>query len=232
MQLIKSCVILGNTKPADRTGNTFDTMLYFALIGDLDQSRELPDRAAVQRKLQAIILQLNERTTKAAAAPLKLTAGDEVQGISQNPRYMLEVVVALSDALSPQQFSWGLGYGALTTDLSDDVALMDGPCFHLARKALEKTKNENSWFGVQGIEAFPSAMLTAIMNLMGAIREDWTARQTEYVRLARDHTQVEVARMTGKAPSTVSRALRAAKFDRIIEAENAVALLLERFPDD
>lgn len=203
-------------------------MIYFALIGDLDQSRELPDRAAVQRKLQAIILQMNERTTKTAAAPLKLTAGDEVQGISQNPRYMLEVVVALSDALSPQQFSWGLGYGVLATDLSDDVALMDGPCFHLARKALESTKGKNAWFGVEGIGAFPTAMLTAIMNLMGAIREDWTARQTEYIRLARNHSQVEVARMTGKAPSTVSRALSAAKFDRIIEAESAVGLLLER----
>lgn len=207
-------------------------MLYFALIGDLDQSRELPDRAAVQRRLQAAIATANERTSDIAAAPLKLTAGDEVQGISRNPRYMLEVVVALSDALSPQHFSWGLGYGPLATDLSDDVALMDGPCFHFARKALEKTKRENSWFGAQGIDAFPSAMLVAMMNLMGAIREDWTARQAEYVRLARNHSQVEVARMTGKAPSTVSRALRAAKFDRITEAEGAVGLLLERLPDD
>lgn len=207
-------------------------MDYFALIGDLDQSRGLSNRAAVQRTLQAAIEKTNKKNSDIAAAPLKLTAGDEVQGISQDSRYMLEVVVALSDAVSPAQFSWGLGYGALTTDLSDDVALIDGPCFHLARKALESTKGKDAWFGVEGIDAFPAAMLKALMNLMGAIREDWTARQTEYVRLARHHSQVDVARMSGKAPSTVSRALRAAKFDRIIEAERAVGLLLEHHLHD
>jgi len=207
-------------------------MTYYVVIGDLKRSRKLEDRADVQRRLRSAVAELNERVGIRPASPLKLTAGDEVQGISEDPRYALEVIVALADAVSPAQFTWGLGCGELSTDFSDDVAMMDGPCFHRAREALERSRRTGAWFGADGIDAFASTVLTAIMNLMGAIRENWTAIQTDYVRRAREHSQIEVARAAGKAPSTVSRALRATKFDRIVEAEEAARLVLGKLGDD
>lgn len=206
-------------------------MTYFAVIGDLNDSRELENRAEVQHQMQAVIAQLNEQTAGRHTAPLKLTAGDEVQGISEDPCYALEVVLALSDAVAPAQFSWGVGFGELSTDITDDVALLDGPCFHEARKALEKSRRKGCWFEAEGIDSYSSTVLNAMMNLMGAIREDWTAKQAAYVRQARDHSQIDVARSTGKAPSTISRALRATKFDRVVEGEHAARLVLEQLSD-
>jgi hypothetical protein len=206
-------------------------MNYFAIIGDINRSRALEDRAAVQRKLQATIAQMNKTIEPGPATPLKLTAGDEVQGLSEDPGYSLKVIVALSDAVSPEQFSWGLGCGPLSTDISDDVALVDGPCFHRAREALERSRKKRTWFQAEGFDPYFAAILTALMNLMGSIREDWTAKQTAYVLQARYLSQIEVARATGKSPSTVSRALRATKFERIVEAERAVRLLLENLHD-
>lgn len=202
-------------------------MAYYAVIGDLNRSRDLENRAEIQQQMQAVIAQLNAQTAGRHTASLKLTAGDEVQGISEDPRYALEVIVALSDAVAPARFSWGLGFGELSTDASDDVALMDGPCFHAAREALEATRQKGGWFEVSGIEGYSATVLNAMMNLMGAIREDWTAKQAAYVRQARDHAQIEVARAAGKAPSTISRALRATRFERIIEGENAARLIME-----
>jgi len=203
-------------------------MTCFVIIGDLNRSRELENRAVIQRQLKAAITAFNAKTAARSLPPARLTAGDEIQGISEDPCYVLDVIVALADAVAPAQFSWGLGFGELSTDVAEDVALMDGPCFHRAREALERSRKKGSWFEAEGIEPFTSTVLAAIMNLMGAIREDWTEKQAMYTRQARDHSQIEVARAMGKSPSTISRALRATKFDRMIEAEQAARLVLEK----
>lgn len=200
----------------------------FVIIGDLNRSRELENRAVIQRRLKAAITGFNTRSTVRSLPPVRLTAGDEIQGIDEDPCYALDLIVALADAVVPAQFSWGLGFGELSTDIAEDVALMDGPCFHRAREALERSRRKGTWFEAEGIEPFTGTVLAAIMNLMGAIREDWTEKQAAYARQARDHSQIEVARATGKSPSTISRALRATKFGRIVEAEQAARLMLER----
>lgn len=204
----------------------------FVIIGDLNRSRELENRAAIQRTLKAAIAGFNTRIGARALPPARLTAGDEVQGIFEDPRLALDMVLTFSDAVAPTQFSWGLGFGEVSTDIAEDVALMDGPCFHRAREALELCRKKGTWFEAEGIEPFTCTALVAIMNLMGAIREDWTEKQAEYARQARDHSQIEVARAMGKSPSTISRALRATKFERVMEAEQAARLLLDNVRND
>ncbi|KAA9131293.1 hypothetical protein F3N42_08170 [Marinihelvus fidelis] len=206
-------------------------MGYFAIIGDLDASRELDQRAAVQRQLTAAVDRLNQSDRRATTA-LRLTAGDEIQGLSTDPVYTLDVLLALSEAATPGWFSWGLGYGGLATDIVDDIAMMDGPCFHQARTALAAAKHRDTWLEARGIDDEVAVPLTALMNLAGAIRADWTERQSTYVAAARGRRQSDVAAELDVAPSTVSRALRAARFDRVIEAEDAARLMLQNLAHD
>lgn len=198
------------------------TMHYFALIGDIDASREIEDRAEVQRTIQQTIGMLNngELSTK-QEAPLRLVSGDEVQGLTREPEYLLDVIVALSDAVAPVQLSWGAGCGSLSTDLATDIAVLDGSSFHRARDALASAKKRDRWFDIHGVAETDNEVLTALMNLMGAIRSGWTERQSEYVRAARGRMQTEVAEMKGVYPSTVSRALQATSFGYIKEGEAA-----------
>ncbi len=202
-------------------------MTYYALIGDVDASREVSDRAELQRRIRQSIRSLNAgAVAEYLTVPLRLVAGDEVQGLATRPQYLLEVIVALSDAIAPARFSWGLGCGRLSTDLSTDIAVLDGSSFHRARDGLEYAKKRGRWFEMRGVEEPGRSLVNAVMNLMGAIRSGWTARQSDYVRAARGRTRTEAAEMEGVNVSTVSRALQATYFSELEEAELAARSFL------
>lgn len=202
-------------------------MSYFAIIGDLVGSRQMTDRAAVQVRFREAVDEANEATPGHLTVPLKLTAGDEVQGITDRPETLVEIMVRVSDALAPASLAWGWGYGELTTDLVGDVSLLDGPCLHRARDAVEAAKKASSWLELSGFPEPSAQVLSALMNLIGSIRAGWTERQAEVVRASRGRLQVEAAERLGVGPSTVSRTLSAAHASRVFAGEAAARALLE-----
>jgi hypothetical protein len=207
-------------------------MQHFAIIGDLVGSRKMANRAAVQVRFRKAVDDLNRASAARLTVPLKLTAGDEVQGITDHPETLVDVMVTLSDALAPERLAWGWGYGALTTDLLDDVSLLDGPCLHRAREAVEAAKKGSSWLEISGFTEPAGRVLAALMNLIGAIRAGWTERQAEVVRESRGRLQVEAAETLGVTPSTISRTLGAAHAARVFEGEDAARALLRTLQRD
>lgn len=200
---------------------------FFALIGDIVGSRALENRAAVQRRLRELLEEQNEALgPDVLPAPLKLTAGDEVQALLGDGAAAVRIVVGLADRLHPVRITWGLGRGALTTDLEPDVSVLDGPCFHRARAALEKAVRDDAWLRVEGIVQPHERVLNALFRLMGAIRSRWTEVQAQYVRAVRGRLQKDVAREFGVSEPAVSKALTAAQFGTLEEGEEAVERLL------
>lgn len=201
-------------------------MHYFAIIGDLVRSRKMADRAAVQVRFRRAVEEVNVIVGEHLAVPLKVTAGDEVQAVTDHPETLVDVMVALSDALVPEGLAWGWGYGEITTDLADDVSFLDGPCLHRAREAVEAAKKGSSWLEISGIPEPSGQVLSALMNLIGSIRSGWTERQAEVVRASRGRLQIETAERLGVDPSTVSRTLSAAHASRVFAGEDAARALL------
>lgn len=204
-----------------------DGTIFFALIGDLVGSRELEDRAGVQRSLLDVLEALNaELSPNALAAPLALSRGDEVQGLLAGPEAAVQIVVGIGDRLYPASMAWGLGAGGLATDPGREVSVLDGPCFHRARSALEAAREEGAWLRVRGFPPPHDEVLDALFRLMGAVRSRWTETQVTYIRGVRDALQKEVARRAGVSKSTVSQVLQNARFKEVREAESAVRALL------
>jgi hypothetical protein len=199
---------------------------YYALIGDLVASRRMTNRPAVQRRLKDVLAALNEGLGGALAVPLRLTAGDEVQGLLRHPEAVVEVVTRTGDEIHPARFAWGLGAGPVATDLSDDISVVDGPCLHRARDAVREASRSGLWLEVQGLPPLEGAVLRALMGLMGAIRSDWTRKELTYARAARSGSQREVAERFGVNESTVSRGLSRAHFRTVLEGEQAARELL------
>jgi hypothetical protein len=67
---------------------------------------------------------------------------------------------------------------------------------------------------------------SALMNLVAALRSDWTDRQAEVVRAARGRLQIEVAEDLEVHPSTISRTLAAAHYESVLEGETAAREIL------
>jgi len=210
-----------------------DRDVYYALIGDVVSSRSLTNRAEVQHRLQELAATLNgELEDGALAAPLRVTAGDELQGLLERPEPVVDITVRLADHLHPVRLTWGLGRGRLTTELGADVATLDGPCFHRARRAAERAAEEDRWLLEEGLPSPQGRILTALFALMSGIRSDWTETQAKYVREVRGRRQKDVAEELGRHKSTISKALASSRYEEIEEGEGAARELLRWIVSD
>lgn len=214
----------------DDFGNRTES--YAALIGDVVESRRHEDRARLQRDLAAALARVNRRSARALAAPLSLTAGDEVQGLFRDRAAVVDAVVDIAEAVFPARLVYGLGVGPLETDLGPDPALLDGPCFHRAREALAEARGQGGWLVARGLAHPGDLVVTALFRLLGEIRSRWTEIQARHVTGARGRPQKEVAEQLGKAESTVSESLKAAGFQAVVAGEEALRAVLERFGDE
>ncbi|MEX0762149.1 MAG: SatD family protein [Dehalococcoidia bacterium] len=207
----------------------FTESQYTVLIGDVEDSRGLPDRAGAQRGLQQALRRLNEELEHELAAPLALTAGDEIQGLLNSPEVAVSIIVRLADELFPVRLIYGLGTGALATGISSHVAEIDGPAFHRARNALTAAGHTGSWLAAEGFGPELDRALSALFHLMSAIRSRWTGKQASYTAAARTMMQKDVAGQFGVSPSVISESLKSASFEAVMVGEEAARQLLSAF---
>ncbi len=201
---------------------------FVAVIGDILGSRQLRDRAGVQRRLRSALEQINAWVaTEGLAAAFRLTAGDEFQGLLTRPELIVDITRRLADALPELRIIFGVGRGELTTELYPDVGSLDGPCFHLAREALDTAREDDVWLRARGFGPPFDATTSALFRLLDIVRRDWTEKQARYAREARTRLQKDVAAMFDVSPSVVSESLKAASFQAVLEAEEAARSLLK-----
>lgn len=204
-----------------------ENSIYFALTGDIVGSRDVPDRADTQRALRMLVGEVNEGLPpEDVVAPLRFTAGDEVQCLLTTIRSVTDVLIHVADGLPGLEVRWGLGAGFLTTDIALDVGMLDGPCFHRARSALSRASRDGVWLRVDGIASPFAHAIEAMFRFMGTIRRGWTPTQARYARAVRGRLQKDVARRFDVDESTVSRVLRSARFAEVEEGERAARKML------
>ncbi len=213
--------------PEERT-----VSVHVAVIGDIVESRSLPDRHDVQDRLRIAVSSLNERHAAVLAAPMAITGGDELKVILQDPALAVDIITGVSEELYPVRLAWGLGRGVLHTSWVPDVGALDGPCFHRAREAIDEVNTRDAWVGVKGFSSLDDRLLTTIFRLLGVLRSSWTEVQLAYVRAVRGASQKDVAREFDVTPGAVSQALRRARYMDVKEAETVLRDLLTTYRGD
>src|SRR5690606_39452630 len=63
-----------------------------------------------------------------------------------------------------------------------DVAALDGPCFHAARRGVSEAARRGRWVEVEGFGEIEDEAASAFFLLIGVLRESWTVTQTKYAR--------------------------------------------------
>lgn len=203
--------------------------VFVALIGDIRGSRELEDRKQAQAEFEAVVDSLNETIpAEAMASRFTVTTGDEFQGLLTDAGAAVEAAVAASDQFHPLRLRFGLGRGALETEVNPEQAIgMDGPCFHRAREAIIAAQNDGAWLRVDGWPDGLDAHANAMFDLLGCVRENWTERQVQFARaLQEEGVQTRVAERYDVSKSTVSESLSAGHVQEVREAERSLGTLL------
>lgn len=187
---------------------------YWAIIGDIIQSRHLTGRDLFQRRLETIMTRASEMFEGGLAARWVITAGDEFQGLysAAAAPELPRVTEFLFDSLHPVGIRLGIGVGGLSTDLKLEAVGMDGPCFHRARAALDFAKRRRKLVAVAGAEGVSSS-LTDLWDLyakMAAGRTPAQRRAAEAYK--KTGNQYRAAEQLGVSQATVSAHLSRAMF--------------------
>lgn len=190
---------------------------YLAIIGDIVASREVEDREQLQQRLRRTLQAVNDAFSHEIISAFVLTTGDEFQGLLCKLDGLVRILRTLRSGLHPQEVRFGLGLGALDTQLQPQAIGMDGPCFHRARDAIERAAGRGTPLEMDVGSQQPALEIYSL--LYGELRRGWTLKQRQVVDLAAQGLEgVEIAHKLQISPSAVSQHLHAAGFPAFSKA--------------
>ena len=188
---------------------------YAALVGDVIASRQTGDREELQQFLDEAMIRGNSVAT--AVQPLRMTIGDEFQGLFDDVQSAISATLHIRLALLPSvDVRIGIGWGTLDMVPKDPPFGQDGPCWWRAREAIDEVKKSES------SNAVPRSVRTLVKtgdaseDLFNAylvsrdhITAGWDEVDFEIARLHIEGTnQTRISREVGLSQSSVSRRLQ------------------------
>lgn len=202
---------------------------YLALIGDLAPILSVQFREEAGDRIEVACSRANIERKDLLAVRASATTGTQFQTLLWRAKDIMPILISFEEELLAATVRYGIGYGELSTDAPDTASTLEGSCIDRARDALRRSKKQDRWVTLSGFSAELDKILNGLFGLMGEIRQSWTRVQWETVaRMRKASTQKEVAHMRKVAAPTVNKALKAALYDRMLEAEDAATVLLAR----
>jgi hypothetical protein len=203
-------------------------MKRYVLLGDLVDSRRVPERAKFGAALNRILTQLNAGWGDVLHAPFSRLKGvDEIGAVMSSFKSGYRLVRTLEEALYPRRMRVAVSYGDVDVEPGGKaVAAMDGPAFHLASAELTGLKSSAYLFSLRS--GHPSdALASALFNQLLLPTYRWTPRQRKIVRTYRELSrQQAVAKKLRISQQAVSQALRSVDWSAFKESETRLETFL------
>ena len=213
--------------------------MYFAVIGDIKNSRKIKDRFQVQEQLQQILEEINSEFDNYIAAKFIVTLGDEFQGLLNSTQPIITIIERIMLKMYPVKIRFGIGFGGISTKINPEMALgADGTAYYHARNMInEIKKNQKGRMSAQTsvkISADGNVSVVALANntfsLWHLIQEKWTQKQVRLIleTVICENNQREVARRLGIVQSTVQRGLKSSGYYSYLHTKRALEEVLVR----
>lgn len=205
----------------------------YVVLVDIVGSRDIEDRAAFERRLEAALEYVNDAEHDRIATPFTQMKGiDEFGGVLTAVSPVPDVVAGILDRIYPTQARFAIASGDIDVGTgSETVAEMDGPAFHRASSLLEGVEGSRLYVDVDtGREV--DGVFAAALNLLVMGRDGLTERQVE-VSLAYERygTQARAGEELGLGQQAVSNSLRRADYMRRREVRRGLRAALEAVYD-
>lgn len=133
------------------------------------------------------------------------TAGDEVQGLLDEPRVVVDLACLL---VSQRRWYVGVGLGAVDHPLRADVRANSGPAFIAAREAVGEAKRSPRRIAVRGARSEHAE--TALLLLATLLDRRTTQGREAVEAVEAAATQAEAAKDLGISPQAIGQRLRSA----------------------
>ena len=154
------------------------------------------------------------------------TAGDEFQGLLEDPSLVVDVVRRL---VRDGGWSIGVGAGPVQTPLPVSTRAGAGPAYVAARAAVEAAKRRPVRVAVRGAVAEPAADAQAVLTALAALVERRSDQAWEAIELVESgRTQVEASVELGVTRQAVGQRLAAGLWEVERDLGPVAARLLAR----
>ena len=154
------------------------------------------------------------------------TAGDEVQGLLDDPDAVVDVVRRL---VRDGSWSIGIGAGPVSTPLTGSTRAATGPAFVAARGAVEAAKRRPVRVAVRGVVTEPAADAQAVLTALAALVERRSDQAWEAIALVEaGRTQAQAAAELGVTRQAVGQRLAAGLWEVERDLRPAACRLLLR----
>ncbi|HHW45393.1 MAG TPA: hypothetical protein GXX17_00605 [Clostridiales bacterium] len=216
---------------------------YIAVIGDIINSKKIPNRNEVQNKLKAILKQINQKYGDDIESNFMITLGDEFQGLLNSGKNLIKIISEIEFAMFPIKIRFGIGIGAIETEINKEMPFgADGPAYHNARQMIEELKSRDKKYEAnhsnimicsQGNNAQADTLLNTILSLCSAIKAKWTPRQIEIIScyIESGKNQLRAAEKLGINQSSVNRSLNYSDFYTYEKAMDVVNSVLSEIKE-
>ena len=190
----------------------------YVLTVDQKGSRRTHDRVA------GVLRELNEDVPTLLA--FERTAGDELQGVLDDPDQVVDVVLRLVRAGG---WSIGVGAGPVQTPLPPTTRAGAGPAFLSARRAVDAAKQRPSRLAVRGAVPAEAGDAQSVLSALAVLVDRRSPQAWEAIALVSgERTQAEAAAMLGISRQAVGQRLAAGLWDLERELRPTAARLLAR----
>ena len=208
---------------------------YIAVIGDIKKSKQSNDRSELQKRLKAVLADINLQYRSDIASKFVITLGDEFQGLLQRGEHIMDILSVIELRMHPIEIRFGIGIGKITTEINPEMSLgADGPAYYYAREAVTKLKEreKKSKSAITDVlittglkEDLSVMLLNALLSLLTVMKQGWTDRQYEVILdyLQHGDNQAGVAGRLGITQSSVQKSLSNANFYSYKEAVDTIS---------
>jgi len=221
----------------------FNYRPFFAIIGDIIESKKIQNRLQVQYDMTTKLNLINEKYAQCISSKFMITLGDEFQGLLNSGEYITEIVDTIEREMHPIGLRFGIGVGSITTNINYDIPVgADGPAYYNARKMVEHLKkSRNKKMEIKsniGIEVedglYLSELINSIFSMSTVIKSRWTSRQREIIKayIKCDEVQGPAAALLGINQSNVQKALKISGFYEYQRAYKSIERVLSAFKEN
>ncbi len=207
-------------------------LLKAAFICDLKSSRKIERWSEIIASIKNQLNQLNRQFASFIEVPFRFTVGDEFQGVLSSVEGVVPVFRWLRYNL-PVEFYCGCGIGSVEY-AEKDFSTMRGSAFYRARDSIEYAKRKNRKFLLNSNSEEVDMVVNGIYFLIQVIESRWTNRQRElasFYMLNEKLTYDEIGRRFGISKQAVSKHLRAAGVEAILEGEEVILSQLSKLKE-
>jgi len=210
--------------------------MYFAIIGNIIDSKDIADPISFKKKLEEVFDEINEKYGAELALHFIQTNGNEFQGLLSESLRILEIIDRIRIRMEPVDIRFGIGIGEIIGKIENPHRTgVDEPAFWNAREAIIEIQQGDDYGKTKIlIMSDENKHITKIMNenlrLCDYIESRWRETQKEVVEYSILHfgydlkvKQTYLARKLNLSTQALNQRIQSSGYYNFIRARKEIS---------